>query len=153
MFEHFHEVPNVTHHFVSLFNDIVGCCPLTLYNFAEEGMINAIFTALKKNPYKYSMLLDVFEKIVTLNKASDYMKGYMQQNTGPFCGQFHTYLGGKWQDSDFLSHFLKLLSSILKFKEAQLLKQPEFEGLNTQLLQIFQTNNFYENRRDILKFW
>lgn len=116
-------------------------------------MINAIFSALKKNPYRYSELLDVFEKIATLNKDSEYMKTYMQQNTGPFCAQFQTYLSGKWQDSDFLSHFLKLLSSILKFKEAELLKQPEFEGLSGQLLQIFQGNNYYENRRDILKFW
>jgi len=152
LFESSHEIPNSTAQFVAVFGKLVTCCPLNLLNYAEP-LIAVIFGAMKKNPYKYSELLSVFEKLASLNRDSEFMRSYMSTNLSNICHLFLGYLDGKWEDSDFLLHFVKLLGTILSYCQGLLLKQPDFEAISVRLLKIYAEFNSYEVRRDILKLW
>lgn len=135
-----------------LLNQIVTSCPIMHYNFAEP-MIAAVFTAVRKSPYKYAELLTVFEKIATLNQNSDYMREYMSNNLTNICQLLRQWLEGKWEDSEFLQYFLKLLSSMLNFARRELMQKPDFEIISAKLVHIYVEYNCHENRRDILKLW
>jgi hypothetical protein len=52
LFEKFHEIQTATTQFTHLFIKIVNCCPVETYNYSES-LIETIFVAMKKNPYKY----------------------------------------------------------------------------------------------------
>lgn len=52
LFEKFHEIQTATTQFTHLFIKIVNCCPVDTYNYSES-LIQTIFLAMKKNPYKY----------------------------------------------------------------------------------------------------
>ena len=152
LFEQCFEISQATPKFCSLFCNIITCCNLNVFNYAES-LITSIFLALKKNPYKYSELLTVFDKLASLNKDNLFMRDYMKMNLAGFCSLFCSYLDGKWQDSEFLGHFLKLLSTIYTASKVDLLAQPSFVMISDKLLNIFVEYNSYEARRDIIKFW
>ena len=152
LFEESHQKPNATNQFVVLFKSIITCCPLSVCNYAEQ-MMAAVFSGLKKNPYKYSELLTVFEKMVSLNRGNPFMTNYIHSNLGSFCSSFLGFLEGKWQDSDFILHFAKLFGTILSCTRAELFKQKDFCILSSKLVKIFLEFNSYETRRDIMKLW
>jgi hypothetical protein len=152
IFQIAHKVPNATGYFSSLFCKIITCCNLNIYNYAGE-LIKSIFEVLKDDPFKYSELLSVFEKLMSLNKENMFMREYIASNLQSICSLFNKYLEGKWQNSEFLTHFLKLLATIYSSSKTELLAQPAFAHISEKLLTIFLEYNSYEARRDILKFW
>jgi hypothetical protein len=152
LFETYKDEQGLLLQFTYLFESIAEICPLDFFNYAEQ-LLPSIWKAIQSNPYKYSELLSIFEEVLKKNRDSEFMRSYMSTNLSNICHLFLGYLDGKWEDSDFLLHFVKLLGTILSYCQGLLLKQPDFEAISVRLLKIYAEFNSYEVRRDILKLW
>lgn len=117
-----------------------------------DALLKFAIGKIQENPFRYSDLFVIVEAVIGCMIEQN-NSSFLKENLGFFMGLCSESLNGKWQESEFLSHCLKLLSTIYTASRTELLAQPTFLVISEKLLTIFLEYNSYEARRDIIKFW
>lgn len=136
---------------VNLADNFCRCC----CKAKAEGLDHLLKFSLNKiqtDPFKFCDLFVIVEAVIGLMVEQE-NTGFLKKNVDFLVQLSFACLNGNWQESDFLSHCLKLLSTIYTASKVDLLAQPSFVMISDKLLNIFVEYNSYEARRDIIKFW